>query len=105
MISLKYQWKKVAAVAAAFFLFSAIPAAVHAQQARAGLVVTRLTVQGNVRNQSDAILAETGIRAGDTIVIRDIQNAIRRLWATGSYKTIEPQLSEADEPNHVALTW
>ena len=105
MISLKYQWKKVAAVAAAFFLFSAIPAALHAQQARAGLVVTRLTVQGNVRNQSDAILAETGIRAGDTIVIRDIQNAIRRLWATGFYKAIEPQLSEADEPNHVALTW
>ena len=104
MISLKYRAKKVAALAATFFVFSVIPAALQAQE-RAGLVVSRVAVQGNVRHQTDAILAETGIRAGDTIVIRDIQNAMRRLWATGNFKNIEPQLAEADEPSRVALTW
>lgn len=74
----------------------------HAQ--RAGVVVDRVLVEGNARQTSEAILTETAIRAGDTIQIRDVQRALRRLWATGAYKTIEPRLSEAEE-NHVVLTW
>jgi outer membrane protein insertion porin family len=79
------------------------PAALHAQ--RSGLVVSRVGVEGNQRQTEQVILTETGIRAGDTIIIRDVQRGLRKLWASGAFKNIEPQLTETDEPNHVALTW
>ena len=97
------QLKKAAAVAVAFLSFVALPTAAHAQ--RTGLVVARTAVEGNVRRTSESILAETGIKAGDTINIRDVQRAVRKLWASGAYKNIEPRVSEAEQPNHVALTW
>lgn len=98
---LKVVRQRVAAAAAAFLLFMA-PTLVHAQ--RAGVVVDRVAVTGNVREKTDAILAEAAIRAGDTIQIREVQRAMRKLWATGAYTEIVPRL-EPTEENHVALTW
>lgn len=92
-----------AVVALAVLTLLATPVAGTAQTS--GLVVSRTAVQGNVRQTSESILTETGIRVGDTITIRNVQQAVRRLWATGAYKNIEPQLSESEQPNHVALTW
>ncbi|HEY0671023.1 MAG TPA: outer membrane protein assembly factor BamA [Longimicrobiales bacterium] len=80
-----------------------LPSALHAQ--RTGLVVSGISVSGNARQTTQAILTESGIRAGDTIIIRDVQRALRRLWATGAFKNVEPQLTEADQPNHVHLHW
>ncbi len=92
--------RSVASLAATLLTLLILPAALHAQ-----LVVNSVSVSGNVRQPTQAILTESGIRAGDTIIIRDLQRAIRRLWATGAYKNIEPQMTEADQPDHVHLTW
>ena len=105
MISLKYHIRKVAALAATFFTFLAIPGALHGQEQRAVLVVSSMDVQGNSRINAAQILSESAIREGDTITIREVQRAMRRLWASGAYKNIEPRLSEAEEPGHVRLTW
>ena len=78
---------------------------ITAQAQKMGLVVSRMTVQGNVRRTAETVLGETGIRVGDTIVIRDMQQGIRKLWATGAYKNVEPQIAETGQLNHVALTW
>jgi outer membrane protein insertion porin family len=88
---------------AAMVLTVVTPIAAQAQ--KLGLVVSRLNVQGNNRRTAESILTETGIRVGDTIVIRDMQRGLRKLWATGAYKNVEPQITETDQPNHVALTW
>jgi outer membrane protein insertion porin family len=103
MIQMKYLTKKAAAGAVAFFAFLTVPAALHAQ--KAGVVVDRIEVQGNSRLTTEAIRSETGISVGDTITIRDLQRAMRRMWGTGSYKNIEPQMAEAAQPEHVVLTW
>ncbi len=103
MIVTTPRFKKAAAVAVAFLSLLATPIAAQAQ--RTGLVVDRTVVQGNARQTSEAILVETGIKVGDTITIRDVQRAVRKLWASGAYKDIQPQIAEAGEPNHVALTW
>src|SRR5688572_1861204 len=103
MIQLKLLTKKAAAGAVAFFALMILPAALHAQ--RSGLIVDRVAVQGNARITTESILTETGIKAGDTITIRDIQRGMRRMWGTGSYKNIEPQMAEAGQPDHVVLTW
>ena len=96
---------KTAATAAAFCFFAA--AAGQAQQTgeRAGLVVDRQTVQGNSRQNTETILGETGIRTGDTVTIADVQRALRKLWTTGQYKNIEPQLVEQADPKHIELRW
>src|SRR5688500_4101793 len=103
MIQLKLLTKKAAAGAVAFFALMTVPAALNAQ--RTGLIVDRVAVQGNARITTESILGEGGIKAGDTITIRDVQRGMRRMWGTGAYKNIEPQLAEAGQPDHVVLTW
>ncbi|HUP89233.1 MAG TPA: outer membrane protein assembly factor BamA [Longimicrobiales bacterium] len=98
-------FRRVAATAAAFWLLTAVSA--HAQEtpAPAGLVVDTQTVSGNVRQKEATILGETGIRSGDKVTISDVQRAMRRVWATGQFKNIEPQLIESNVPGHISLKW
>ena len=102
MITAVHRFKWVAASAATFLFMAGTQ--VHAQQ-RTGLVVDQQTVEGQVRTKPEQFIAEAGIRVGDTITINDVQIAIRRLWSTGKYKTIEPRLAEQPEQTHVALHW
>src|SRR5688500_175082 len=99
---LKQHVQRVAALAVALCAFMAPPSA-HAQ--RTGLDVDEVTVQGNVRQTAEMIRTEGGIRPGDTIQIRDMQRGVRKLWSTYAFKTIEPQLTETAQPNHVILNW
>ena len=89
--------------AALMLTFVMLPSAAVAQ--RNGLVVGSVAVQGNSRQSTESILTESAIRVGDTIIIRDVQRAMRKLWATGAYKNIEPRLAETGEPGRVDLTW
>ena len=93
---------KVAALAATFLF---VPLITLYAQDRSGLIVDQHTVQGNARIPLEAFLAETGIRVGDTITINDVQIAIRKLWATGNYKNLEPRLIEQPQESHVELRW
>jgi outer membrane protein insertion porin family len=89
--------------AALMLALAFLPAVAHAQ--KNGLVVRTITVEGNARQSTESILTESGIRVGDTIIIRDVQRAMRKLWATGAFKDIEPRLAETGEPGDVGLTW
>jgi len=94
--------RKVAALAATFlFVFAA---GLSAQQ-RQGLIVDQQTIEGNSRISAAAFVREAGITNGDTITINDVQVALRRLWASGNYKDIEPRLIEQPEENHIVLAW
>ncbi|MGQ0812981.1 MAG: outer membrane protein assembly factor BamA [Gemmatimonadota bacterium] len=92
----------VAASAATLLFIAVLPA--HAQRTP-GLVVDAQTVAGNSRVTTETFLGETGIVASDTITINDVQTALRRLWATGKYKNLEPRLIEQPEEAHIVLHW
>jgi outer membrane protein insertion porin family len=94
---------QLVAASAATFLFLGITTA-DAQE-RTGLIVDGQTVEGNARITTELFLGATGIRTGDTITINDLQIAMRRLWATGNYKDLEPRLVEQPAPSHVILRW
>jgi outer membrane protein insertion porin family len=102
MMKAVQRWKLVAASAATFLFLFTLPAA--AQQ-RAGLIVDRQSVQGNSRISADNIIGGSGLHAGDTITINEIQAALRKLWATGQFKNVEPHLVELPEVGHVELRW
>src|SRR5688572_1940513 len=102
MIKAVRRIKLVAASAATFLLLAT--GAAHAQE-RIGLMVDGQTVEGNSRIAGETFLSQTGIRTGDTITINDLQVAIRRLWASGQYKNLEPRLIQQPEVNHVVLHW
>jgi outer membrane protein insertion porin family len=94
--------RKVAAFAVTFLFVPAV--ALHAQDPT-GLIIDRQTVEGNSRISTETFLGDTGIRPGDTITISDIQVALRKLWASGHYKNLEPRLIEQPEERHVQLHW
>src|SRR5690606_6235325 len=84
---------RAAAMAAVLFCggLAAAPAA-HAQEptgAPPPVVVDTVRVEGSVRRPETAVLADVGIRAGDTIDYRIIQRAIHRLWTSGQYADVQ----------------
>src|SRR5687767_6228232 len=95
-----------AAAAAAALSFFCWTATVHPASAQdvPQLRLAKVTVSGLVRLKEDAVLAETGLRVGDQIDIRDIQRAVRRLFASGNYDDITPYAAERDSAT-VELTF
>ena len=83
---------RAAALAAVLFCggLAAAPAA-HGQEAGASapVVVDTVRVEGARRRPEAAVLADVGIRAGDTIDYRTIQRAIHRLWVSGQYADVQ----------------
>jgi outer membrane protein insertion porin family len=63
--------------------------------------VDAVEVRGNQRLGDDVILSAAGIRLGDRITYRDIQEAIRRLWATTQFADVRvyAQETEPDAPS------
>jgi len=61
----------------------------HAQEPVAGVLVDSVEVRGNERQSADAVRAEAGIHAGQRVALRDIQRAMKRLWATGQYSDVK----------------
>ena len=78
------------------------PAFLAAQQAdpAAGTFVDSITVEGNVRLTDEEILTDLGLQPRTTISFRDIQTALKTLWATGQYRdyTISAQGGQGGEP-------
>lgn len=94
--------RMVAALAVTILFAPALPAS--AQQPT-GLVVDKQSVEGNTRQTVDDILVISAVHTGDTVTINDVQTALRRLWATGQYKNVEPRLIEQPQEGHVELRW
>jgi len=85
------------ALAGAIALFLILPAVVHAQvpddlpaeALSAGVVVDSIQVEGNQWVESNLIIGTIGLSTGSTITFVDIQDAERRLWATGRFRDIQ----------------
>lgn len=67
-----------------------------AVQAAQPVPVEAVEVRGNARVAEDLILSTAGIRLGDRITFRDIQQAIRRLWVTQQYSDVRVLAQETD---------
>ncbi len=59
------------------------------QQEAARVLVDSIAVEGNVRQPTTAILGTLGLQPGTSLNFRDIQRAMKALWATGQFKDIE----------------
>ena len=88
--------------AGAFSLPAASPAAAQEPvQAVQPVTVEAVEVRGNDRLDDELVLSGVGIRLGDQITFRDIQDAIRDLWVTGQYSDVRVYAEELD-PTDVA---
>jgi outer membrane protein insertion porin family len=58
--------------------------------------VDAVEVRGNERLGEDVVQSAAGIRLGDQITYRDIQEAIRRLWATSQFSDVRVRAQETD---------
>ena len=101
-----------AAVAVASFITftaGAGPAVAQEPEAAAPLQPVRVEaveVRGNERLTEDVVLSTAGIRIGDEVTFREIQDAIRRLWVTDQYKDVQvfaEELDPADPASPVRL--
>jgi outer membrane protein insertion porin family len=87
-----------AALAAALFVSPAIA------RAQAGPVpIKNIEVSGNRRVSEDVARGYIGIKAGDSITLGHIDDAIHRLWATGQFKdvtvvTVQTDSASATDP-------
>ena len=93
-----------AALAALLFLAgaAAAPRAARAQdpaqpQAAPGFVVDSVEVRGAQRVDADAVRASAGIRPGGTATPQLVQEAIRRLMATGNYESVQVYVRGAEQ--------
>ena len=100
---MKRVMKQMARGAAAFAVASLIASAGAqplAAQERQPVVepveVGAVEVRGNERVAEDAILGTAGIRLGDEITFRTVQEAIRRLWATDQFADVQVYAEELD---------
>jgi outer membrane protein insertion porin family len=92
-----------AALAALLFLAGAVaaPRAARAQdpalrQPAPGFVVDSVEVRGAQRVAAEAVRSSAGIRAGSTATPQLVQEAIRRLMATGNYESVQVYVRGAD---------
>ncbi len=61
--------------------------------------VEAVDVRGNERLSDDIILSTAGIRLGDEITYRDIQDAIHRLWVTQQFSDVKVYAENVEPSN------
>ena len=87
------QPRKAATSAVAFLGFSVLlslvlPAPTAAQQ-QGAVFVDSIQVEGNDRLATEVVLGVLALQPGTTMTYRDIQKAIKDLWATGQFTDIQ----------------
>jgi outer membrane protein insertion porin family len=58
--------------------------------------VAAVEIQGNQRLTDDAVRSAAGVRLGDRITYREIQDVIRRLWVTNQFSDVQVRAVETD---------
>ncbi|HEX7120465.1 MAG TPA: outer membrane protein assembly factor BamA [Longimicrobiales bacterium] len=102
--------RAAAAAAALLFCALAVPASpllaqeVTAGQPPAPVIVDSIAVRGHARLQEAVVIGESGLHVGDAVTWKEINRAIRRLWATGQFKDVKVSASEGSDPGRVKLT-
>jgi outer membrane protein insertion porin family len=69
----------------------------------AGVLVDSVAVDGNARVAAQVVRQVSGLRAGQRVTAVEIQDAIRRLMATGNFESVEV-FSDGDPARSVVLT-
>ena len=85
----------MAAASLAVFIGAAPMAAQQGAPVEA-VPVREIEVRGNDRIADDIVLSAAGIQLGDRVTFREIQRAIRRLWATEQYADVQVYAQELD---------
>jgi len=86
-----------------FALGGALPRAAHAQDpaqptaAPAGFLVDTVEVRGTQRVTPDAVRSSAGVRSGSTVNAQLVQDAIRRLMATGNFESVQVYVRGAEQ--------
>src|SRR5690606_1650448 len=73
-------------------------------QASTPLVIETIHVRGQERLEHSVIVGESGLRVGSSITWKEVNRAIRRLWATGQFKDVRISAAEGSDPSRVRLT-
>src|SRR5690606_19861231 len=93
------------ALAASFVLMPmlALPRVVEAQdqQPQSFPRVDSIAVEGNTRLSASQVTSRLGIVLGTEVTFRDVQRAIRALYATGQFDTV--RVEQRDVPGKVTL--
>jgi outer membrane protein insertion porin family len=93
----------LAAALLSFALGGAVPGAALAQDptppqaAPAGFVVDTVEVRGTRRVTPEAVRTSSGVRSGTVVNATVVQDAIRRLMATGSFETVQVYVRGAEQ--------
>ncbi|MGH7448967.1 MAG: FtsQ-type POTRA domain-containing protein, partial [Longimicrobiales bacterium] len=82
-------WRTVALAAALLAASALTGGAAAQQQTPTGAAVGAVEVTGNRRVPAEQILAATGIQQGDTVMASHLDQAIRRLLATGQFRDVQ----------------
>ncbi len=96
-----YHSPRAAAFATALVLWAlplTAPVAGQDGESRRPPVVTAIQTVGNQRVLEAVILTEIGIRVGDTLRYADVDRAIRKLWGTQQFKSVD--LFATPDPNN-----
>lgn len=85
-----------------FALGGAVPGAARAQDpapqaAPAGFIVDTVEVRGAQRLAADAVVASAGVRSGAVLNAQQVQDAIRRLMATGNFESVQVYVRGAEQ--------
>ncbi|HUF12246.1 MAG TPA: outer membrane protein assembly factor BamA [Longimicrobiales bacterium] len=83
-------------VAAAVLL--TVPAAAQEQQQPQSVTVDSVVVEGAVREAPAEIQIIAGLHPGDAVGYREIQRALRRLWATGQFADVRIEARAGEGP-------
>lgn len=85
-----------AALAAALCFYTGTASA---QETATADVLSRIVVEGNERYTDESVIAQTGLRLGQPVTPRQVQEAIKRLWASGRFSDITPYVTEGENGN------
>src|SRR5690606_18631090 len=78
------------------------PTVLPPAQAQTGVLIDSIVVRGNQRVESSVIRVTSALQAGQRVTALSIQNAIRRLMATGNFSDVAAY-SEGDPDQGIQL--
>src|SRR5918992_5498364 len=64
-----------------------------------------LAFRGSTRTAESALRAETGLTAGTAVNYRDVQRAVRNLFATGQFDDVRATCEVSGEPQRATLVF
>ena len=58
------------------------------------IIITEVTVQGNLATSKNTIIFTAGLRKGQNVSISDFPRAVKRLWQLGLFQDVQIKIDE-----------